>query len=148
MQNDTSYSELIEEGIAFLNENNRLAALSSFEKARAKNESPLLQSYLAYCIAIERGQIQKAFELCNKALAREPENPVHYLNLGRLQMHVGDKNEALTTLRKGLSHGEEPEIRVILENYGTRGKPIFPFLPRNSFLNKYIGMILHLLKLR
>jgi tetratricopeptide (TPR) repeat protein len=148
MENDKSYLELVEEGIAFLNDNNRLAALASFEKALARGESPVLLSYLAYCIAIERGQIQKAVELCNEALVREPENPAHYLNLGRVYMHTGDKNEALATLRKGMSFGDYPDIRAILEKYGTRGKPVLPFLSRDNFLNKYTGMILHLLKLR
>ena len=148
MQNNTSFSELVEEGIAFLNRNNRLAALACFDRAVAMGESPVLLSYLAYCIAAERGQVQRAFELCRDALAREPENPVHYLNLGRIYLHAGNKNEALAALRKGLSFGDEPGIRLILEKYGTRGKPVFPFLSRNNFLNKYTGMILHMLKLR
>lgn len=148
MQNNTSFSELVEEGIAFLNENNRLAALACFDKAASMGESPVLLSYRAYCIAAERGQVQRAVELCRDALAKEPENPVHYLNLGRIYLHAGNKNEALVTLRKGLSFGDEPRIKLILEKYGTRGKPVIPFLSRNNFLNKYIGMILHLFKLR
>ncbi len=148
MDDDNLYIELIEQGVAYLNDNNRLAALACFDKAIVIGRSPELLSYLSYCIASERGQIYEALKLCNDALSREPDNPVHYLNLGRIYLHAGKKKEALLVLRKGLSCGENQTIRSILEKIGTRVKPVFPFLPRNSFLNKYIGLLLHKLKLR
>ena len=148
MNNDNSYNELVEKGIAFLHDNNRLAALACFDKAFVIGKSPELLSYLSYCIAAERGQIYEAMNLCNDALSHEPDNPVHYLNLGRIYLHAGKKEDALLPLRKGLSFGENLAIRSILEKIGTRGKPVFPFLHRNSFLNKYIGLLLHRLKLR
>ena len=148
MNDDNSYIELVKKGIAFLHDNNRLAALACFDKAFVFGKSPELLSYLSYCIAAERGQIYEALKLCNNALSQEPDNPVHYLNLGRIYLHTGKKEEALLTLRKGLSFGENKTIKSILEKIGTRDKPVLPFLPRNSFLNKYIGLLLHRLKLR
>ena len=148
MNDDNTYTELVEKGVAFLNENNRLAALACFDKAFVIGKSPELLSYLSYCIAAERGQIYEALKLCNDALSQEPHNPVHYLNLGRIYLHAGKKKEALLILRKGLSLGENQTIKAILEKTGTRGKPVFPFLPRNSFINKYMGLLLHRLKLR
>ena len=148
MNDDNSYNELIEKGVAFLHDNNRLAALSCFDKAFAIGKSPELLSYLSYCMATERGQLYEALKLCNEALSQEPGNPVHYLNLGRIYLHAGKKEEALSVLRKGLSFGENQTIKSILQKIGTRGKPVFPFLSRNSFLNKYIGLLLHRLKLR
>ena len=148
MNYDNSYNELIEKGVAFLHDNNRLAALSCFDKAFVIGKSPELLSYLSYCIATERGQIYEALKLCNDALSQEPDNPVHYLNLGRIYLHAGKKEEALLILRKGLSFGENQTLRSILEKIGTRGKPVFPFLSRDNFLNKYIGLLLHRLKLR
>lgn len=148
MHDNNLYIELIEKGIDFLNNNNRLAALSCFDKAFVIGKSPELLSYLSYCIAAERGQIYEALKLCNDALTQEPDNPVHYLNLGRIYLHAGKKEEALLTLRKGLSFGENQTIKSILEKIGKRVKPVFPFLPRNSLLNKYTGLLLHRLKLR
>lgn len=147
MHDDNSYIELTEKGIAFLNDNNRLAALSCFDKAFVKGKSPTLLSYLSYCIATERGRINEALKLCNDALSQEPDNPVHYLNLGRIYLHAGKGDEALLTLRKGLSFGENQTITSLLEKIGTREQPVFPFLPRNNFLNKYIGLLLHRFKL-
>ena len=148
MNYDNSYIELVEKGVAFLQDNNRLAALSCFEKAYSMGKTPKLLSYLSYCIATERGQISEALKLCNEALLQEPDYPAHYLNLGRIYLHAGKKEEALSTLRKGLSYGENPVIRSLLEKIGTRNKPVFSFLPRSSYLNKYVGLLLHRLKLR
>ena len=148
MHDDNSYIELVEKGIAFLNDNNRLAALSCFDRAFVRGKSPLLLSYLAYCIATERGQFNEAIIFCNDALAQESDNPVHYLNLGKIYLHAGKGDVALLTLRKGLSFGENPAISSLLQKIGTRGKPFFTFLSRSNFLNKYIGLLLHRLKLR
>ena len=148
MHDEKSYSELIEKGISLLNDNNRLAALSCFEKAYAIGKTPKLLSYYSYCIATERGQVTEALKLCNDALSQEPDYPAHYLNLGRIYLFAGRKDEALSTLRKGLSFGENPAIKALLEKFGTRNKPVFSFLPRGNFLNKYAGLLLHRLKLR
>ncbi len=148
MNDDNLYIELIEKGVAYLHDNNRLAALACFDKAFVIGKSPELLSYLSYCIATERGQIYEALKLCNDALSQEPDNSVHYLNLGRIYLHAGKKEEALLILRKGLSFKENQTIKSILEKIGTREKTVFPFLPRNSFLNKYVGLLLHRLKLR
>jgi len=148
MNDNNSHTELIERGVAFLQANNRLAALACFDKAFVIGQSPELLSYLSYCIATERGQIYEALKLCNDALSQEPDNPVHYLNLGRIYLHAGKKEEALLILRKGLSFGENQTLRSILEKIGTRNKPVFPFLPRNHFLNKHIGLLLYRLKLK
>jgi tetratricopeptide (TPR) repeat protein len=147
MQDDKSYIELIEKGITFLNDNNRLAALACFDRAFARGDSPILLSYLSYCIATERGQIAEALKLCNKALAQEPDNPIHYLNFGRIHLHAGNKGEALSALRKGLSLGDDETIKSLLEKHGTRRKPVLPFLRRSNFLNRYIGLLLQRLKL-
>ena len=148
MHDEKSYIELLEKGISLLNEDKRLAALSCFEKAYALGKTPKLLSYLSYCIATERGQITEALKLCNDALLQEPDYPAHYLNLGRIYLHAGKKEEALATLRQGLSYGENPVIKSLLEKIGTRNKPVFSFLPRNSFLNRYLGLLLHRLKIR
>ena len=79
---------------------------------------------------------------------REPDNPVHYLNLGRIYLKAGRRVDAIETFRKGLSFGDNQEIKQILDNMGTRKKLVFPFLPRNNFLNKYTGLMMHRLKLR
>lgn len=137
-----------EKGLALLKAGNRLAALGHFEKAHKTIQSPEVMSYLGYCMAAERGVVSEAIGLCSEALSQEPENPLHYLNLGRVYRHAGLKNEAIDTFRKGLSYGDNEEIRAILDSLGLRKKPVFPSLPRSHSLNKYAGLLLHRLRLR
>jgi tetratricopeptide (TPR) repeat protein len=140
--------ELFEKGIALLNDNTPLAALAFFEKAYIIKKTPAIQSFMGMCIALERGKITYGFMLCNEAILQEPENPVHYLNLGRIYLKAGKRVDAIETFRKGLSSGDNAEIKRILDKLGTRKKTVFPFLPRNNFLNKYTGLMMHHLKLR
>ncbi len=140
--------ELFEKGLALLRDDNPLAALTCFEKAYSLKKTPELQSYLGFCIAAERGKITEALGLCNLALAHEPDNPVHYLNLGRIYLKADKKTDAIETLRKGLSFGKNAEIHQLLENLGMRKKSVVPFISRDNFLNKYLGLLLHRLKLR
>ena len=140
--------DLLKKGLSLLRENNTLGALTHFEKAYAIKKTPLIQSYTGLCIALERGKITEAIAFLNDAMAKEPDNPVHYLNLGRVYLKAGRKIDAIDTFRKGLSFGENAEIHMILDRLGLRRKPVFPFLPRGSFLNRYIGLLLHKMKLR
>lgn len=141
-------NELFEKGLARLRDDDLLGALACFEKAYSLKKTPEIQSYLGFCVAIERGKITEALTLCNGAIAHEPDNPVHYLNLGKVYLKADRRTDAIETLRKGLSFGDNAEIRFILESLGIRKKPAFSFLPRNNFLNRYIGLLLHHLKLR
>ncbi|MEJ2696682.1 MAG: tetratricopeptide repeat protein [Candidatus Sulfobium sp.] len=144
--------EIFKQGLSFLREDNTLAALACFEKAYDIRKTPEVQSYLAFCISIERGQIREAVRLCEEALSQEPENPSHYLNLGRVYLHAKQKEDALATLRSGAgkdtSRYETMEIKRLLEKLGARRKPVFPFLPRSNFLNKYLGILMHRLGFR
>jgi tetratricopeptide (TPR) repeat protein len=148
MSKKTSADELFRTGLHLLGEANPLGALSFFERAYAEEKSPVIQSYLGYCIAAERGQITEALKLCRAAIEREPENPEHYLNIGRVYLKAKRKDEAIAELRKGLSFGDNEEIKKLLDILGLRKKPVFPFLPRHNFLNKYGGLILRRLRLR
>jgi tetratricopeptide (TPR) repeat protein len=144
--------EIFRKGLSLLRKENTLAALACFEKSYEIEKTTKVQSYLGLCISIERGQIREAIRLCEDAVAEEPDNPTHYLNLGRVYMNAGRKADALETLRsgtdKGLSSAENAEIRLLLDKLGSRKKSVFPFLPRSHFLNKYIGLLLHHLGFR
>ncbi|MBI5634646.1 MAG: tetratricopeptide repeat protein [Nitrospirae bacterium] len=146
---DASGSEgLLKKGIALLGANNPLGALACFEKAYAINKTADIQSYLGLCIATERGRISEAVRLCSEAIDREPGNPLHYLNLGKVYLKADRKTDCLEALRRGLSYGDSPEIYELLERIGMRKPPVLSFLPRNNFLNRYIGLIATRLRLR
>ena len=131
-----------------MSEGKILAALSCFEKAFTIEEDPLISSFFAFCIAKERGEVQKAISLCNAAIKKEPANSFHYLNLGKIYLLKKNNKEAINIFRQGLNYEENQQIVDELNKVGIRKPPIIPFLKRSNIINKYLGMILSRLKLR
>jgi tetratricopeptide (TPR) repeat protein len=123
-------------------------ALACFEKATALRDIPLYSSYLALCIARERGQTSKGISMCMAARESDPENSDIYLNLGRIYLLQGKPVEAISIFREGLSRGPNDRITAELERIGTRRLPPLPFLRRESPLNKYLGLLLARLGVR
>ncbi len=140
--------KLVAEGIeALANEDHQLA-LNSLERALQLERTPLTGSCLAYCLAKVRENYSEAIPLAREAVDREPENPLHYYNLGRVLSLSGDREQALTILRKGMEHGMHFELLREMQSIVIRKPPVFKMLPRKHFLNKYAGLILSRLGLR
>ncbi|MCL5021977.1 MAG: tetratricopeptide repeat protein [Nitrospirae bacterium] len=139
---ETEAERLFAGGMRALARGDTLSALSFFEKAGRADDKPAYHSYLALCIAKERGQFQLAVTVCEKATAREPHNPVHYLNLGRIYLLAGKKADAIRAFREGLSHERDQEIIEELDRLGTRKRPLLPFLGRSNPINKLLGLAL------
>jgi tetratricopeptide (TPR) repeat protein len=129
-------------GLKALRDGDTPAALTCFEKAANQARNPHYLSNLGFCIAKERGQVQKGIALCNEALESEPENGLHFLNLGRIYLLAGNKEEAIRVFRKGLGFGPNNEITGILDAIGTRSPLLFPSLSRKNPLNRYLGKLL------
>ncbi|NJD55291.1 MAG: hypothetical protein FIA94_02670 [Nitrospirae bacterium] len=140
--------ELLQKGRQALQQKNFLSALAYFEKAYAERKTPLTASYYGLCMATERGKVSDGIVLCEGAIALEPHEPRHYLNLAKVYLKADRKTDCLETLRKGLAQGDEPEIRQLLGTIGVRKPPVFSFLPRRHFLNRYLGFVLSRLRLR
>lgn len=140
--------KLFQQGLAELAEGNGPAALACFEKAATMSRSPEILSYLGFSLAYQRGQIQKGIELCNKAIATDPTNPLHYLNLGKIHLSAKDKATAIVIFREGLCFGPDERLVAELDALGARKPVTFKSLPRYHFLNKWLGIILNRLGLR
>ncbi|HEX8948102.1 MAG TPA: tetratricopeptide repeat protein [Dissulfurispiraceae bacterium] len=140
--------KLFTKGVNAFSRGRTLSALAFFEKAINIESTPVCHSYLAVCIAKERGQVRKAISLCKEIIDKDPGNPVHYLNLGRIYLLAGDKTEASKAFRDGLTYGEDPQIIDELDKLVIRKPPVFPFLKRENFINKYAGLVLSTLRLR
>jgi tetratricopeptide (TPR) repeat protein len=140
--------ELLARGIEHLREGESLNALSCFEKSFSLRKNARCQSYLGAMIAVERGQVKEALTLCEDAISADPEDPVLYLNMGRVFLKAGKKRQAIETVRKGLGFGKSEEAVRFLNSLGTRKRPVIPFLPRRNFVNKYLGLLFKSLGLR
>jgi len=135
--------DAFEKGLELFGTGQLLAALGQFERCFSQDSSnAVCESYIALLIASERGQLQKGLAICEEAVRKSPDEPVLYLNLGRLYVRAGRRGEAIEALRKCLGMRNMPEAIAILDSLGTRKPPVFRFLPRDHFLNKYTGMFL------
>lgn len=143
-----------------------LHGLIALECAPHLRRIPAVESYLGYCIARERGRLREAVRLCQSAVDAEPDNPVHYLNLGRVFLVAQDKATAVAAFWKGVAkapgaetgvlakraqRGHSREHNLILEELrrlGIRKKAPFPSLDRKHPLNRVTGKVLATLGLR
>jgi tetratricopeptide (TPR) repeat protein len=142
------FRQQVEQGAATAEQGNTLVALIHLESAALQGSTPLLASYLGYCLARERHEFKKGVSLCLEALKQEPEQAIHYLNLGRVYVAAGQKELAIKTLRRGLKLGRNRLIPEELKKFGIRKEPVVRTLPRNHPLNKYLGLLSALLGVR
>ncbi|GAB4166039.1 MAG: hypothetical protein Tsb0017_24460 [Geothermobacteraceae bacterium] len=136
------YRMLIRQGLEALEQNDTLLALVLFEDACKLADTPTAKSCLAYCLAKEKKQFQKAVAMCLSAQQKEPNNSLHYLNLGRTYLAAGQKLKALRALRKGLKMERNQQIIDLLVQLGQRKTPPIAALPREHFLNRNLGRFL------
>lgn len=144
----TEVEKLFAKGLDAIKSGDMVSALVQFEKLTKLDNSPTNRSYHAFCVARERGQFKKSISICEELLKEQPDNPVHYLNLGRIHILAGQKTEAMRILREGLTHEENREIVAELIGLGMRKPPVLPLLKRQNLLNKYLGIVLTRLGLR
>lgn len=104
-------------------------------------KTPELQSYLAYCLAKSQGRIHSAAKSCRESIKREPNNPVHYLILGRILLLSEDKGKAIKTFRQGLRASPNPLIIDELKKLGLRKPAVIKSLKRNHPINRILGKI-------
>jgi tetratricopeptide (TPR) repeat protein len=133
---------LLEKGIEALTKGDILSALNQFEKAFHINNSPLISSYYAFCIAKERRQFSKAIALCEEAIKKDPQNPFHYLNLGRIHLLSNEKADALKIFREGLKYGVTPQVADATVKLVTPDPPVMPLLKKENQFNKYLCLML------
>lgn len=163
---ESMQSEVVQKAIAAIDWGDTLGGLIALEAEPSLREIPVVNSYLGYCMARERGQFRQAIALCESALRTEPHNPAHYLNLGRIYLLTRQKAKAVATFRKGLStdavteraaaaespaDGRAKQQALILSELrrlGIRKRPPFPSLPREHPLNRVVGRLLARLNLR
>lgn len=144
----TEAAELIQKGLLALQNGYSFLAMTYLEQAMEYGKTPVISSYLAYCHALNGRDLDKSIELGQEALQADPANQEFSLNLGRVLLLSGRRNEAITIFRQGLTFAPHPELIAQLDQLGSRKAPIFKTLPRTHFLNKYGGQLLSSLGFR
>jgi tetratricopeptide (TPR) repeat protein len=110
--------------------------------------NPQMLSLMGYCIVSDTGQIKQGIAMCAKAIASDPFNSDHYLNLGRIYILGNDRRRAIQSFKKGLQIRKDPRIIKELRQLGIRKTPPISSLPRGHFLNIITGKVLHFLAKR
>ena len=141
-------AELIQKGLLALEHGHSFLAMTYLEQAMRYGKTPIVSSYLAYCHALNGRDLGTSIELGQEALQADPANPEFSLNLGRILLLSGRKDEAIAVFRQGLAHALHPEILAHLEKLGTRKPPLFRSLPRGHLLNRVVGQLLSALGFR
>ncbi|TLM65964.1 MAG: tetratricopeptide repeat protein [Deltaproteobacteria bacterium] len=138
---DEEFNGLVVKAERALARGETLVALMHYETADRLRQVPVVQSALAYCLARERQQYQRAIALCRQALEAEPAEARHYYHLGRIYLATNQKALAITAFRRGLKLQRYQPILDELRRLGVRKPPVFSTLPRDHFLNRSLGLL-------
>jgi hypothetical protein len=157
---DSGQFDVISLAIATIDRGDTLHGLIMLEGIPALRATPVSRSYLAYCMARERGQVQRALSMCRAIVTTEAMHPAHYLNLGRVLLLARDKERAIAAFWRGISKSAGPEHATLsdwprngqrrehdlimdeLRRLGIRKPPPFSSLRRAHPLNKITGKLL------
>jgi hypothetical protein len=157
---DSGQLNTVSMAIAAIERGNTLHGLIILEGLSSRGTTALCTSYLAYCMARERGEVHRAIGMCRAALTADPTHPAHYLNLGRVFLIAHDKERAIATFWRGISRNAGPEgataadwprngrrrehdlIMDELRRLGIRKPPPFRTLRRGHPLNRLTGKLL------
>jgi tetratricopeptide (TPR) repeat protein len=106
-------------------------------------DSALGLSFAGLLMFLLNGDSQEGLRLCQDALRRLPDEPLCYLNLAKICYAMGNRRLTVKHLHRGLRlrTGRTDLLLAFFGTIGFRRNPAISFLPREHFLNKYIGML-------
>lgn len=140
--------KVLEKGIALLTDDKPEEAIPCFEAMLKEGcQHPLAMSCLGLAMARAGKDLASAEEFSLKAIEKKPYTGEYYKNLAEVYLIGGKRKEAVECIDKGLKYDSDNEsLSEEIKKYGIRKKPVLPFLPRSSFLNKNIGILLSKMK--
>lgn len=114
---------------------------------------PFFLSYCGYLTAVVENRSREGTKMCEDAIAilRSSKSadtvfflPLFYLNLGRAYLKADKKAPAMDAFQEGLKYdSRNRDLLSALKSFGTRKKPVLPFLDRGNPLNRYLGKLRH-----
>jgi tetratricopeptide (TPR) repeat protein len=134
-------------GLGALAESRPEAASHYFRKAldleRERSTSRLDMRYLSYYgLSLARAGLsgQIALQACKTAVFKQNNDPLLFLNLGRVYILTGKLTRALEAFEKGLRLAPDHKmLKDELAKIDRRLKPAIPFLDRSHPVNRWIG---------
>ena len=140
--------KVLEKGIALLTNDKPEEAIPCFEAMLKEGcQHPLAMSCLGLAMARAGKDLASAEEYSLKAIEKKPYTGEYYRSLAEVYLIGGKRKETVECISRGLKYDSDNEgLSEEIKKYGIRRKPALPFLPRSSFLNKNIGILLSKLK--
>ena len=135
-------AKIIEEGRALLDTDAK-GAHQIFEKAyrRNLNDPRVLSNYGLTLVLIE-GDRQRGIRFCEEAVRRGPATTEMLVNLARALVVTRNKEQAVRALQRAMELApNDPRVRHEFLALGLRRPPPIPWLPRNFFVNKWLGKL-------
>lgn len=97
-------------------------------------------SYYGVCLAVVRRRYSEGAKYCRLSLRVHPREAEHYANLARVYLEANDRRQTVQALERGLRYdSENRELNRIFDLIGRRRPPVIRFLPRDFFLNRWLG---------
>ena len=107
-------------------------------------QNPFYISYLGVVLARAEQKWGEAVENCRTALKMKRDQPQLYLNLAEVYVVAGRRDDAVETLMRGLKYANrDVRLKVMLGKLVRRRSPVIPFLERQHFLNRQLGLLRH-----
>ena len=135
-------------GLAAVNRGRYLEALALFETSmeltRRGGDSPPVKclSYYGLCVAMASTRLNEAHDFCATAVHADPSDPDHHLNLGRVHLRMGDREQAFESFIRGLQANRRHRGLIdAIGALGFRRRPILAFLGRRHPLNRMLGQL-------
>jgi tetratricopeptide (TPR) repeat protein len=133
---------IIDDGRSLLDLDPR-AAHDIFEKAWRRNlNDPRVLSNYGLTLVLVEGDRQRGIRFCEEALRRGMQTTETLVNLARALVVTRNKEQAVRALRKAMELSpDDPRVVTEFATLGLRRPPPIAWLPRDFFLNKWIGKL-------
>lgn len=133
---------IIDEGRSLL-ETDQAAAHEIFTRAWRRNlNDPRVLSNFGLTLVLVEGDRQRGIRFCEEALRRGLQTTETLVNLAKALVVTRNKEQAVRALRKAMELApDDPRVGQEFAALGLRRPPPIPFLPRDFFLNKWIGKL-------
>jgi tetratricopeptide (TPR) repeat protein len=133
---------IIDDGRSLLDLDPR-AAHDIFEKAWRRNlNDPRVLSNYGLTLVLVEGDRQRGIRFCEEALRRGLQTTETLVNLARALVVTRNKEQAVRALRKAMELSpDDPRVTAEFAALGLRRPPPIPWLPRDFFLNRWIGKL-------
>jgi tetratricopeptide (TPR) repeat protein len=133
---------IIDEGRALL-ESDVKGAHEIFQQAWRRNlNDPRVLSNYGLTLVLVEGDRQRGIRFCEEALRRGLQTTESLVNLAKALVVTRNKEQAVRALRKAMELApDDPRVGQEFAALGLRRPPPISWLPRDFFLNKWLGKL-------